>query len=75
MPDDAARSGVPISGKTLSAAAILERHAQKLELLLHPASATGQASIAATRDANDIRKESPCAVFAAASSAPRVRGR
>jgi len=38
-------------------AAILERRVQKPELLLHPAGALGgQASIAATRGANDIRK-------------------
>jgi hypothetical protein len=38
---------------------ICDRHAQKLELLLHPASAcaSGQASIADTRGANDIRKK------------------
>ena len=36
MPDDA-------EGKTLSAAAILERHVQKLELLLHPAGAGASA--------------------------------
>src|SRR5262245_23854415 len=55
MPSD---DGGPAGGGR-QPAAILERHAQKLELLLHPsgARASGQASIAAIRDANDTRKK------------------
>jgi hypothetical protein len=44
--------------KAAAMAAILERRAQKLELLLHPAGAgaSGQASITDSRGASDVRK-------------------
>jgi hypothetical protein len=51
MPSD---DGGPAGGGR-QPAAILEPHAQKLELLLHPSGA--RASIAAIRGANDTRKK------------------
>jgi len=52
MPSD-----VPVNkgGQVLVLQPAAERNAQKLELLFHPTGARGQASIAATSGANDIR--------------------